>query len=64
MYQVKIAMTDSWTHSYETDDKDHIERLKQHFLNKFPIEINEENGDQTLINTDRIVSIFIKKVTE
>ena len=65
MYQIKISMTDNWTHSYLTDDSYHVESLKQLMLNKFLIELNDEDtGEKLLINPDRVIAISISEVED
>lgn len=63
MYQIKIHMTDNWSHSYQTDDSYHVESLKQLMMNKLLIELNdEETGEKLLINSDRVIAISITEI--
>ena len=63
MYQIKISMTDNWVHAYQTDDSYHVESLKQLVMNKFLIELNdEETGEKLLINPDRVIAISITEI--
>lgn len=65
MYQITINMTDSWVHSYQTDDLHHVESLKQLMMNKFLIELDdEETGEKLLINPDRVIAISITEIKE
>lgn len=65
MYQITINMTDNWVHSYQTDDSYHVESLKKLMMNKFLIELNdEETGEKLLINPDRVIAISITEVKE
>ena len=65
MYQIKITMTEGFVHSYQTDDLNHIESLKQHLLNKFTFELKDKENNETLvINADHVISISITEVKE
>lgn len=65
MYQIKIHMTDNWSHSYVAEDSAHVETLRQCMINKFPIELkSEETGERLIINTDRIIAISITEIKE
>ena len=65
MYQITINMTDNWVHSYQTDDSYHVESLKKLMMNKFLIELNdEETGEKLLINPDRVIAISITEIKE
>lgn len=63
MYRITLNMTDSWVHSYQTDDSHHVESLKQLMMNKFLIELDdEETGEKLLINPDRVIAISITEI--
>lgn len=65
MYQIKITMTDNFVHSYQTDDLNHVESLKNHLLNKFAFELKDKESNETLvINTDHVIAISITEVKE
>ena len=65
MYQITINMTDNWVHSYQTDNSYHVESLKKLMMNKFLIELNdEEAGENLLINPDRVIAISITEIKE
>ena len=65
MYQIKISMIGNFVHSYQTDDLNHVESLKNHLLNKFAFEMNDKESNETLvINTDHVIAISITEVKE
>lgn len=65
MYQIKITMTDNFVHSYQTDDLNHVESLKNHLLNKFAFELKDKENNETLvINTDHVIAISISEVKD
>lgn len=65
MYRITLNMTDSWVHSYQTDDSYHVESLKKLMMNKFLIELDdEETGEKLLINPDRVIAISITEIKE
>ena len=65
MHQITINMTDNWVHSYQTDDSYHVESLKKLMMNKFLIELDdEETGEKLLINPDRVIAISITEIKE
>lgn len=65
MYQIKITMTDNFVHSYQTDDLNHVESLKNHLLNKFVFKLKDKENNETLvINTDHVIAISISEVKD
>lgn len=65
MYQIKISMIGNFVHSYQTDDLNHVESLKNHLLNKFVFELKDKESNETLvINTDHVIAISITEVEE
>lgn len=65
MYQIKISMIGNFVHSYQTDDLNHVESLKNHLLNKFVFELKDKESNETIvINTDHVIAISITEVEE
>ena len=65
MYQIKISMSGNFVHSYQTDDLNHVESLKNHLLNKFAFELKDKESNETIvINTDHVIAISITEVKE
>lgn len=65
MYQIKISMIGNFVHSYQTEDVNHVESLRQHMTYKYLIEISDENsGEKLLINPDHVIAISITEVKE
>lgn len=65
MYQIKISMTNGFIHSYESEDSQYVESLRQRMTYKYLIEISDENsGEKLLINPDHVIAISITEVKE
>lgn len=65
MYQIKISMIGNFVHSYQTDDLNHVESLKNQLLNKFVFELKDKESNETIvINTDHVIAISISEVKD